>query len=59
MLDADIAILIQQDMKTLCHWWNELNWWRWPDEMPDPEPPEHISGSRRSQIMEWIMEAVG
>lgn len=60
MTPEDAAILAQQDMETLCQWWHELNGWRWPDEIPNPEPARHIpGGSRRGCLMMAIDEAVG
>lgn len=60
MTKQDIAVLIQQDLETLCFWHCVLNSWEWPDEIPNPEPREqHSTDSRRSKIMLWIMNSVG
>lgn len=57
--NKDLAVLAQQESETLAQWWCDLNRFEWPEELPDPEPPQFVHGSRRSKIMGWIMESVG
>lgn len=44
--------------KTLIAWWNLLNSWGWPKEIPDPEPRDSDNG-RRSEIMREIESELG
>lgn len=57
---ADLAALEAQDHVTLANWSNILNCWKWPEGLPDPEPPKYNAvACRRIAIMNWIHEKVG
>lgn len=56
--EADKKILIAQEDYTLAEWYCELNCWRWPVGLPDPEPVLP-SPCRASHIMDWIFDMVG
>lgn len=56
---AQLKVLEAQDEETLAAWSCELNSWRWPSELPDPEPPEYIPGGLRSAVMDWIDAKIG
>ena len=56
----DIKALERQNSKTLAKWWGELNRWRWPEELPNPELEKSpIVNDRRWESMEWIMHRIG
>jgi hypothetical protein len=55
----DQSALAQQDAITLASAWGQLNCWRWPDWLPNPEPHTYIHDGRRSRLMHWLEEAVG
>ncbi len=45
--------------KTLIKWWNMLNCWKWPKEMPNPEAPDEPGGPRRNLTMKAIERELG
>lgn len=55
----DELILAQQGIETLAEWYALLNTFKWPTDLPNPEPPHHKAGGRRSELMAWIKEAIG
>ena len=55
----DIDLIKQQDNQTLASWWGLLNKWKWPEELPNPEPPEYIKNGRRGKIMSYIEKIIG
>ena len=59
MTKEDEAVLIQQDSLTLAEWHCQLNQWKWPHELPNPEEPTYIPDGRRIQIMDWINRIIG
>lgn len=59
---AQLEVLNAQDDQTLAEWWCELNRWRWPDALPDPEPvPQYHSDGQdvRWAVMCWIDAKIG
>lgn len=56
--EADIAALQSQSDATLAEWWCELNHWRWPAGLSNPEPQTSCT-NRRSDIMSWIHNKIG
>ena len=66
MTNEDIALLEMQDEDTLIQWWHELNVWKWPEGLPNPEDPppvpqkgEKMNLGRRGDAMDWIDCKVG
>lgn len=59
MREDDLATLEAAPPAILAQWWCDLNRWRWPSDLADEEPKEHIPGGRRTQIMNWINEKIG
>ena len=60
----DIEIMDKQDDVTLAQWYNKLNRWGWPEELPNEDMAHKNLGkwkpnSRRSNLMDWIYEKVG
>ena len=55
----DREILDSQNTETLAGWWSELNRFKWPEKLPNPEPKEYIQNGRRSLIMAFIIEKIG
>ena len=43
----------------LADMYEELNHYKWPTELLNPEPDSHVSGGRRSAIMEHIESTIG
>lgn len=44
---------------TLARWWHELNCWKWPKEIPDPEDERTPDHPRRRVVMDAIVREVG
>jgi len=55
----DIKLLKSQSRETLAKWFNSLNSWEWPENLPGEERACYIENGRRSQIMTWINNEVG
>ena len=60
MLTAnDLEILDSTAPDTLIRWFHLLNEWKWPAELPDPEPTIYIKGGRRGELLRTIEATVG
>lgn len=57
----DIEIISRQDNKTLARWACELNSWKWPEEIPDPERADIPFDEmyRRRALLDLIKSRVG
>ena len=57
----DLNILNTTKHKTLIKWWEELNTWKWPQDLPGEEKPiyKNVRKTRRGVIMDWIKNKVG
>lgn len=53
---AQAEALARQDDRTLAEWWCELNRWKWPEGLPDPESPDVYSNAMdvRWSVMQEI-----
>lgn len=60
LTEADLQALNTQDTESLANGWCELNNWRWPAWLPDPEEPNfEANDDRRGHAMDWILENIG
>lgn len=72
LTNEEIKFLEKQDAHTLAKWWCELNNWKWPKAIPNPETMDermafwrngenYNSGkrTRAMQIMTWIDNQIG
>jgi hypothetical protein len=48
----------RRSTKTLSRWWEELNCWRWPKELPPEEGRDVPNRPRRSALMRRIEQVV-
>lgn len=52
-------MLEKRTSRTLVHWLRELNSWRWPEKIPDPESPDEPNHPRRRDVMQEITHVLG
>ena len=59
LTETDLQILNAATPETLVRWCCTLNYFGWPEELPDPEPPQYVRGGRRGELIRAIEAAVG
>ncbi len=57
--DTDYKTIWEADWGVCAKWWDELNSWRWPEELYPEEAPQIQPKSRRTSLMSIIEEKVG
>jgi hypothetical protein len=45
--------------ETLVRWWDQLNGWKWPKEIPSPESRDVQENPRRRMVMRVIVAELG
>jgi hypothetical protein len=57
--EGDALLLNTRDDATLAKWWRELNSWKWPELIPDPEANDAEIPNRRGALMNEIEQRIG
>jgi hypothetical protein len=55
----DLGILMHTPDCDLAMWWCQMNRFKWPLALPNPEPPHYVAGGRAGQLMNWIEQTIG